>query len=57
MRTGTGGTDEDHSHAVRGGFGSIVRLAELALELVDTRLERGNVAPQLLDDLLGRHCG
>jgi hypothetical protein len=55
VRTSTGRTDEDHAHAIDGRLGASVRLAILALELVDSGLQRVDVAPELLDDLFGRH--
>lgn len=55
LRTGTRRTDEDHAHAIDGGLSARVGLAILVLELVDSALQRGDVALQLLDDLLGRH--
>jgi hypothetical protein len=55
VRTSTGRTDEDHAHAIDGRLGASVRLAVLALELMDSALQRVDVAPELLDDLFGRH--
>jgi hypothetical protein len=47
--------NEDHAHAIDGRLGASVRLAVLALELVNSVLQRVDVALELLDDLFGRH--
>jgi hypothetical protein len=54
-RTSARRSDEDHAHAIDGRLGAIVRLAVLALKLVDSALQRLDVVLKLLDDLFGRH--
>jgi len=49
-RTSARRTDEDHAHAIDGRLGASVGLAVLVLELVDSALQRANVALELLDD-------
>jgi hypothetical protein len=53
--TSAGRANEDHAHAIDGRLGASVRLAKLALELVNSALQRVDVALELLDDLFGRH--
>ena len=55
VRTSARRTDKDHAHAIDGRLSASVRLAVLALELMDSGLQRVDVAPELLDDLFGRH--